>query len=33
MFPLYHNKERNRKYHANLHLVTSGDKRHYVVSD
>ena len=31
MFPLYITKELNRKYHANLLLVTSGDKRHYVV--
>ena len=31
MFPLYNTKERNRKYHANLLLVASGDKRHYVV--
>ena len=31
MFPLYNTKERSRKYHANLLLVTSGDKRHYVV--
>ena len=31
LFPLYNTKERNRKYHANLLLVTSGDKRHYVV--
>ena len=31
MFPLYNTKERNRKYHANLLLVTSGEKRHYVV--
>ena len=31
LFPLYNTKERNRKYHANLLLITSGDKRHYVV--
>ena len=31
LFPLYNTKERNRKYHANLLLVTSGDKRHYAV--
>ena len=31
LFPLYNTKERNRKHHANLLLVTSGDKRHYVV--
>ena len=31
MFPMYNTKERNRKYHANLLLVASGDKRHYVV--
>ena len=31
MFPLYNTKERNRKYHANLLLVTSGDKRHYFI--
>ena len=31
LFPLYNTKERNRKYHANLLLVSSGDKRHYVV--
>ena len=31
MFPLYITKELNRKHHANLLLVTSGDKRHYVV--
>ena len=31
MYPLYNTKERGRKYHANLLLVTSGEKRHYVV--
>ena len=31
LFPLYNTKERNRKYHANLLLITFGDKRHYVV--
>ena len=31
LFPLCNTKERDRKYHANLLLVTSGDKRHYVV--
>ena len=31
MFPLYNTKERNRKYHTNLLLISSGDKRHYVI--
>ena len=31
MFPLYNTKERYRKYHANLLLFSSGDKRHYVI--
>ena len=31
LFPLYNTKERNRKYHANLLFITSGEKRHYVV--